>query len=338
MPSVGVPKAIEDPMRAAWYERNGPAGEVLVVGEMATPQPQAGEVRVRLSTSGVNPSDVKSRRGRPLPFPRIVPHSDGAGIIDAVGPGVPSSRIGERVWIWNGQWQRPFGTAAEFIALPSAQTVRLPDQVDFAAGACMGIPGLTALQAVRLLGPVEERTVLVIGASSAVGHYVTQMAVQAGARVIATVGSEEKARHARRAGAAETILYKAEDVLARLKALTDGRGADAVVDMDFSTTAPMLADGLLRPHGTMAIYGSNDMGDVPVPFMALLRQSLSLKFFLVYDLAPPDRRLALEGITALLSAGALEHTIGARFPLEGIAEAHEAVEGGILGNVVLDLA
>src|SRR3954447_4860022 len=119
-------------MKAAWYSQNGEARDVLVVGDLPTPEPAAGEVRVRLHSSGVNPSDVKSRRNRPVTAERIVPHSDGAGIIDKVGSGVPSSRIGERVWIWNGQWQRPLGTAAEFIALPSEQAVLLPENTDFA--------------------------------------------------------------------------------------------------------------------------------------------------------------------------------------------------------------
>jgi NADPH2:quinone reductase len=192
-------------MKAAWYSRNGEAQDVMQVGDLPTPSPQAGEVLVRLATSGVNPSDVKSRRARPVNDPLIVPHSDGAGVIEAVGEGVPGSRVGERVWLWNGQWQRPMGTCAQYIALPVAQAVALPEGVDFAAGACMGIPGLTAVQAVilaeRLSGDLRGQTVLVTGASSAVGHYITQMVTQAGGRVIGTVGSEAKAAHARSAAA-----------------------------------------------------------------------------------------------------------------------------------------
>jgi NADPH2:quinone reductase len=194
-------------MKAAWYSRNGEAQDVMQVGDLPTPSPQAGEVLVRLATSGVNPSDVKSRRARPVNDPLIVPHSDGAGVIEAVGEGVPGSRVGERVWLWNGQWQRPMGTCAQHIALPAAQAVALPEGVDFAAGACMGIPGLTAVQAVilaeRLSGDLRGQTVLVTGASSAVGHYITQMVTQAGGRVIGTVGSEAKAAHARSAGMQE---------------------------------------------------------------------------------------------------------------------------------------
>jgi NADPH2:quinone reductase len=296
-------------------------------------------VRVRLATSGVNPSDVKSRLGRPLGAERIVPHSDGAGTIDAVGADVPARRVGERVWIWNGQWQRPMGTAAEFIVVPDAQAVALPDAIDAAAGACLGIPAMTAFHAVELLGDLERRTVLVIGASSAVGHYAAQIAARRGATVLGTVGSRDKAAHAREAGVAATIDYKGEPVAERVKALTGGRGVDAIVDMDFSTTARLLGEGALAPHGTLVSYGSNVAGDVPVPFRALLFNSYRLAFFLVYDLTPAERRAALAGLGELLATGSLVHAIGARFPLDRIADAHEAVEAGrTIGNVIVDLA
>ena len=325
-------------MRAAWYAKNGDAREVLQVGELPTPVPAAGEVRVKVATSGVNPSDVKSRRGRPLIAARIVPHSDGAGVIDKVGDGVPPARIGERVWIWNGQWRRPMGTAAEYIVLPAAQAVRLPATIDFAAGACLGIPALTAFQAIHLLGDISGKTVLVIGASSAVGHYVAQLAAIDGADVIGTVGSAEKAKHALAAGVRTTIDYKNEPVAQRVKELTAGRGVDGIVDMDFSSTIRLLADGALAPHGTLVSYGSNVSGETPVPFPTLLFNSITLRFFLVYDLDPLDRQRALANLTDLLAAGRLSHTIGARFTLDDIAAAHEAVEGGkVLGNVVVEL-
>ena len=262
-------------MRSAWYSKNGEAREVLVVGELPTPMPAPGEVRVKLATSGVNPSDVKSRHGRALGTERIVPHSDGAGIIDRVGDGVSSGRIGERVWIWNGQWQRPMGTAAEYIVLPEAQAVRLPVTTDFAAAACLGIPAMTACQAIHLLGDISGKTVMVIGASSAVGHYAAQLAVIGGAEVIGTVGSTEKAKHALDAGVKTTINYKTEPVAQRLKELTAGRGTDAIVDMDFSSTIQLLPDGALAPHGTVVCYCSNAYGDIPVPFRTLLFSSIS---------------------------------------------------------------
>jgi NADPH:quinone reductase len=326
-------------MRAAWYTRNGSAREVLTVGELPTPEPGPGEVRVRLHASGVNPSDVKSRRGRPLAGPLVVPHSDGAGVIDRVGAGVPPDRVGQRVWIWNGQWKRAMGTAAEFIALPGAQAVALPDSTDFAAGACLGIPALTAYHAVRLLGDVAGKTLLVIGASSAVGHYATQIAARsARAIVFGTVGSDQKAAHARAAGASETIDYKRQDVAARVAELTKGTGVDAIVDMDFSTTAKLLGASVLAPHGTLVSYGSNVLGELPVPFVKLLMDSLTLRFFLVYELTGPERRAAIEGVEDLLRRGELVHTIGARFGLDEVARAHEAVEAGVFGNVVIELA
>lgn len=325
-------------MRAAWYTRNGSAREVLVVGEMPTPTPAAGEVRVKLAASGVNPSDVKARAGRPLGAERIVPHSDGAGVIESVGEGVSPDRVGERVWVWNGQWQRPLGTAAEFIVLPQAHAVRLPESTDFAAAACFGIPAMTACHAVLQLGDLAGKTVLVIGASSAVGHYAAQLAVIGGARVIGTVGSEDKARHAMTAGVAATIAYKTEPVAERLQQLTAGRGVDAIIDMDFSATVQLLANGALAPHGKLVSYGSNVYADIAIPYRALLWNSYSLHFFLVYELTPADRRAAIDRLTGLVADGALSHTIGARFRLDEVAAAHEAVEAGtVIGNVVVEL-
>ena len=328
-------------MKAAWYSRNGEAQDVMQVGELPTPSPQPGEVLVRLATSGVNPSDVKSRRARPLSDPLIVPHSDGAGVIEAVGAGVSASRVDERVWVWNGQWQRPMGTCAQYIALPAAQAVALPEGTDFAAGACMGIPGLTAVQAVilaeRLGGDLRGQNILVTGASSAVGHYITQMVTQAGGRVIGTVGSQAKAEHARTAGMQEAVFYKTESVPERVKALTQGRGADVIIDMDFSTTAAWSAEGALAPHGQVVCYGSNAL-EVPLPFRPWLFQSMGVKFFLVYDLTAADRLAAVARLSGMLAAGQLQHSIGARYALDQVAQAHRTVEAGqTVGNVVIDL-
>lgn len=325
-------------MKAAWYEKNGEARDVLVVGEMPVPELGPGEVSVRIIVSGVNPSDVKSRRNRPLNAARIVPHSDAGGIIEAVGPGVASDRIGQRVWIWNGQWQRPLGTCAQYIVLPSAQAVELDQGTSFDAAACMGIPGLTAFEAVRRCGDIAGKTVLVIAAAASVGHYAAQMAVLKGARVIGTVSSETKAAHARAVGVAETINYKTEDVAERVKALTDGRGVDAIIDMDFSTTASLVKNGALAPHGTVACYGSNSAEDTPIPFRVCLVNSLSFQFFLIYDLNPSERAFALNELSALLASGRLVHAIGARYSLDDIAAAHIAVEQGkVMGNIVIDM-
>lgn len=328
-------------MKAAWYSQNGEAQDVMQVGDLPTPSPQAGEVLVRMACSGVNPSDVKSRRARPLTDPLVVPHSDGAGLIEAVGAGVSASRVGQRVWVWNGQWQRALGTCAQYIALPEAQAVALPEGTDFAAGACMGIPGLTAVQSVilaeRLAGDLHGQTVLVTGASSAVGHYITQMVTQAGGRVIGTVGSEAKAVHARAAGLQEAIFYKTESVPERVKALTQGHGADVIVDMDFSTTARWAAEGALASHGQVVCYGSNAL-EVSLPFRSWLFRSMGVKFFLVYELTPVDRQRAVNRLSQMLERNQLKHSIGARFTLDQIAQAHQTVEAGqTVGNVVVDL-
>ncbi|MEI7569004.1 MAG: NADPH:quinone reductase [Alcaligenaceae bacterium] len=326
-------------MRAVWYETNGDARDVLVHGEMPTPEVGPGEVRVKISVSGVNPSDVKSRKGRALIAPRIVPHSDAGGVIDAIGAGVPKNRLGQRVWTWNGQFGRPFGTCAEYIVLPEAQAVALPDNTSFDAAACMGIPGLTAFEAVRRCGDLKGKTILVIAAAAAVGHYAAQMAVLGGARVIGTVSSETKAAHARAVGVSETINYKTENVAQRVLVLTGGRGVDAIIDMDFSTTADLVRQGALAPHGTVACYGSNEYADPLIPFRVALFNTLSFQFFLVYDLTPSERAFALSGINDLLASSKLVHAIGARFPLSETIAAHEAVEQGkVMGNAVITIA
>jgi NADPH2:quinone reductase len=304
---------------------------------MPKPEPASGEVLVRVHVSGVNPSDVKSRAGRPLAGPKVVPHSDGAGVIEAVGKDVPAARIGERVWLWNGQWKRAFGTAAEFIALPAEQAVRLPDAVDFAAGACLGIPALTAMHAVNLHDPLESKTLLVTGAASAVGHYATQIAKVRGARIIGTA-SAERSNHALDAGAVAAIDYKTEDVVRRVLDLTSGKGADGIIDMDFSSTAAMLSGGVLAPHGKLVGYGSNRRGDNALPFGDILFKSLTLQFFLVYELLTAERRAAIAALGSMLETRSLTHAIGARFALDDIAAAHETVETGhTAGNTIIDL-
>jgi NADPH2:quinone reductase len=327
-------------MKAAYYEKQGPATEVLRVGDLATPQPGPGEVRVKLRCSGVNPSDWKTRKGggnRKLIAPLIVPHSDGAGVIDAVGEGVPASRVGERVWLWNGQWKRAFGTAAEFIALPSAQAVPLPPGVSDAEGACLGIPAFTAMQAVRLaeLGP--GKTVLVQAGAGSVGRYAIQMAKARGATVLATVSSEAKAAHARSAGADHVIDYRREDVAARVRELTGGAGVDEVIEMNLTRNAAAYP-GMIRPHGRVVVYGVEG-AEASVPALWLMQNSIVLQFFLVYELTEEDRRAALAELDGLLRAGRLTHVIAMELPLAEAARAHDLVEGGsVTGNVVLRVA
>jgi NADPH2:quinone reductase len=326
-------------MRAAWYERTGPAREVLQVGELPTPEPGAGEVRVRLVTSGVNPSDVKTRgglRSAALPFARIVPHSDGAGVIDAVGAGVAASRVGERVWTWNAAWQRPNGTAAQYVVLPAAQAVPLPAEVSFEVGACLGIPALTALHAVLVDGGVAGRSVLVTGGAGAVGYYAIQMAKLAGAaRVFATVSGPEKARLAGEAGAEVALDYRSEDIAAGVQEVTGGAGVDRVIEVDFAAniTASMAA---VRNGGQIVAYGSGKP-EIPIPFFPAIVRNLLIRFFIVYNLEPQDRAKAISTLTDWLEQGRLRHLIAARHPLAAIADAHEQVErGGAVGNVVIE--
>jgi len=325
-----------DAMKAAVYRANGPAKDVLQVTEMPQRAPGPGEVCVAVHASGVNPSDVKSRAGRPLAFGHVIPHSDGAGVITAVGADVPAERIGRRVWLWNGQWGRPDGTAAEAITLPSAQAVDLPDDVPFDVGACAGIPLLTAVQAVFYAQAAGARTVLVTGAGSSVGHYITQLAQRAGMTVIGSASSR-RAQAVRAAGAAHVVDYRSPDFAEAIIAANDGP-VDAIIDMDFSSTTALLGQGVLRPHGTVVCYGSNDMGAVPVPFRDLLFNSWALQFFVVYELTHAQRQAALAEATRVLQTGALDTLIDSTFPLDQIVAAHHRVESGqAQGNVILSI-
>jgi NADPH:quinone reductase len=323
-------------MRAAYYERNGTARDVLRVGEVETPHAGAGEVRVKLATSGVNPSDVKSRTGltRKMAWPRVIPQSDGAGVIDEVGEGVPRSRLGERVWVWNGQWKRAFGTAAEYIALPAAQAVKLPDRVSFEAGACLGIPAMTAYHAVVLAGAAHGTSVLVSGGAGAVSQYAIQFAKRAGAEIITTVSSTEKAALARVAGAEHCIDYKQEEVDTRVMELTRKRGVDAVIELDLAANAKLIP-GVLRPKGSVIVYGTG--GEALLPAQFCLVNSIRLQFFLVYELDAAERARALAAIEAALVDGLINRVAQPTYGLDDIAAAHEAVERGSIGNVIVTL-
>ena len=326
-------------MRAAYYESNGPARKVLQLGDVETPQTGRGEVRVRLLTSGVNPSDVKSRAGltRKIAFPRVIPHSDGAGEIDAVGEGVSPTRVGERVWVWNGQWRRPFGTAAEWIVLPQEQAVALPANVTMEAGACLGIPAYTGYQAVLLARAKEGSTVLVAAGAGAVGHYAIQFAKQRKATVITTVSSPAKAEIARQAGADHVIDYKREDVGERVMAITGKRGVDAVIEMDLAANARLLPN-VLAPNGVVAIYGSG-AAEASIPFQFLLQNSITMQFFLVYLMPQAERERATADITRMLERNELIHNVAQTFDLGDMVAAHEAVESGkAMGNIVVRLA
>jgi NADPH2:quinone reductase len=267
----------------------------------------------------------------------VIPHSDGAGEIDRVGAGVPPARVGERVWVWNAQWRRPFGTAAELITLPAQQAVPLPANITMEAGACLGIPAYTAYQAVSLAGIGEGSTVLVAAGAGAVGHYAIQLAKRRKANVITTVSSPAKAEIARQAGADHAIDYKRENVGERVMALTAKRGVDAVIEMDLAANARLLPE-VLAPNGTVAIYGSG-APEALIPFQALLQNSIALRFLFVYLMPAELRERATADITRMLERSELTHNVAQTYDLGDIVAAHEAVEAGkAMGNIVVRMA
>ncbi|MCA1779864.1 MAG: NADPH:quinone reductase [Xanthomonadaceae bacterium] len=325
-------------MRIAYYEQTGAAGEVLKLGSTEKPTPQPHEVVVRVHASAVNPSDVKARagaRGGPLAWPRIIPHSDGAGVIEAVGERVPDSRIGQRVWLWNAQWERANGTAAEYIALPAEQAVPLPSHVDFATGACLGIPASTAWHCVHAAGPVKDRIVLVTGGTGTVGHYAVQMAKLAGAVVIATVGSNEKIERAHEAGADHVFNYTSPTLGDDILRCTSSDGVDHIIDSEFGSNIDEHAR-IIRPNGVIFAYGSARIKQPVLPFYPLLFKSIGLYLPLIYLLPSSQRQQLITGITRLLEQNALRHAIDTQYPLDEIVRAHEHVEsGGKSGAVIV---
>jgi NADPH2:quinone reductase len=329
-------------MKAVLYDRIGPARDVLKLTEMEIPTASAGEVLVRLFASGVNPSDVKLRAGTRagdscLQWPFIIPHSDGAGVVEAVGKGVDKTFVGKRVWIWNGQWERQFGTAAEFIALPLQQAVPLPDSVSFTEGACLGIPAMTAHHCVFADGAVQGQTILVTGGAGAVGRYAVQMAKLGGATVITTVSGPEKAKHAQTAGADHVLNYRKQDVVAAILELTSGKGVNRVVDGEFGANLPVTAR-VIRPNGVIAAYGSRTVMKPELPFYSFLKE-ITLRIVLVYILPANARRKAIDDISQFLADGQLSNAVARIFPLQETAAAHEFVENGDkLGSVVIAIA
>ncbi len=328
-------------MKAVWYERTGAAPDVLTFGEMPTPQAGPGEVRIRLEASGVNPSDVARRGGsyRAMEYPRVIPNSDGAGIVDQVGAGVTRFGVGQRVWFFNGQRNgRAFGTAAEYISLADHLVTPLPDDVSFAAGATLGIPCMTAWCCLFGDGPIAGRTVLVTGGAGAVGHYAVQLAKAAGARVIATVSSAPKDMEARLGGADLVVNYRTEDVVARVMAFTEKRGVDRVVDVDFggnlATTLKLMA-----MNSTIAVYATNGNRTPTLPVRELMEKCIAVRALVLPALPPPLHAAAQADISKWLAAGPRIHNIAAQFPLAETVQAHLAVEkGDKLGTVIVDCA
>src|SRR6202158_6134177 len=328
-------------MRAVWYERTGAAPTVLTVGEMPTPAAGPGEVRIRLEASGVNPAGLGRRGGtyRAMEFPRVIPNSDGAGIVDQIGDGVTRFAVGQRVWLFNGQRNgRAFGTAAEYIALADHLVTPLPDDVSFAAGATLGIPCMTAWCCLFGDGPIAGQTVLVTGGAGAVGHYAVQLAKAGGARVIATVSSAIKDMEARLAGADLVLNYKTEDVVTKIMTFTEQRGVDRVVAVDFggniATTLKLMA-----MNSTIAVYATNGNRNPVIPMRELMERCIALRALVLFALPPSLLAAAQADISKWLATGKRIHNIAAQFPLSQTAQAHLAVEkGDKLGTVIVDCA
>jgi NADPH2:quinone reductase len=325
-------------MRAVWYDRQGAAREVLQYGELPTPTPGRLEALIRVHASGVNPSDAGMRRGGagPMAYPRIIPHSDGAGVVEAVGPGAPQGLIGRRVWFYNGQRNgRAFGSGAEYIELDVDLISPLPDNVSFAEGATLGIPAMTAHVALFRPGPVQGQVVLVTGGAGAVGHYAVQLAKWAGATVIATVSSEAKAERARAGGADYVIDYRREDVAARIREITGGEGAHHVVDVDFGGNLAATLPSV-RPGGAIAFYATRGGARPEVPAGELMRKNITATGVLLPNSPHEARRRAQADITRWISTGKRMLSVASTHPLEDAAAAHEAVErGDKVGTVVV---
>lgn len=328
-------------MRAVEYIKRGPARDVLTLVDLPAPEPQHGEVRVRIAVSAVNPSDTKSRTARPnddsMPFPAVTPHQDGSGVIDRVGPGVDPARLGERVWIFMAQRGRPRGTAAEWTVVPSDRAVHLPPQASFSAGACMGIPAMTAHYAMFSDGPICGKTVLVQGGAGAVGFYAIQIAKWGGAaRVLATVSRPEQAVQAHLAGADVVLDRHGGDLVQSVMAAAPG-GVDRVIEVALGANIGTDV-AVLRTNGVIVTYASDINTTPTVPFRALLAKDITIRFALIYEAPETARMTAARDITQMLAQGALRHQIARHMSLDDVVAAHEAMESGLLvGKILLDI-
>ncbi len=327
-------------MRAAWFEKFGAAADVLIVDELDTPVAGPGEVLVRLHSSGVNPSDVKKRAGS---FPNlldgglVIPNSDGAGIIAAVGESVDTSRIGERVWVYQAQFARRLGTAAEYVALDSSRAAPLPDNTGFDVGACLGIPAMTAHRCVFADGDVSGQSIVVTGAAGRVGYYAVQWASQAGATVIATASNTEDAAACKAAGAAHVVNHRSDSFAGDILAANGGARVDRAIDLEFGANlATWIA--VVATSGTIATYGSVAVPEPTLPFFQLMYMDMNIRFIIVYAMPEAAKQHAIADIHTALANDALHHRIAATFPLQDIAAANELIEKGtIRGAVILNI-
>jgi len=325
-------------MRAAYYEKQGPAHEVLLVGDVPVPEPGPGEVRVRVAVSGVHVGDVGKRHGywgSTMAFPRVVPHGDGAGTVDAVGDGVDPARMGERVWVYLAQSYRPFGTAAEFVVVPAAHAVVLPADVDLDQGAVLGIAGITGYRAVFADGPVDGLTVLVTGPLGGVGRAALAVARRGGATVIATVRHGDQVDEVLAAGAHHVVRLDEDDVVGRIRAVAPD-GVDRVAEIDLAGNAALDVE-VLKVGGVIATYATRD-AEAAVPYWPLAFRNITVRFLSNDDFPEEANEAAAVDLTAALAAGDLRYPIAARYPSDAIADAQDAAErAGAAGRVVVEL-
>jgi NADPH2:quinone reductase len=322
-------------MRAALYDHYGPAAEVLRVEEVDRPEPGPGEVRVRIEVSGINPTDWKSRSGAtPRPIDGFqIPHHDGAGVIDKVGEGVDPGRVGERAWTWLAAAGQPGGTAAQWSVLPERQAVRLPDGASAELGATLGVPAMTAHRCLFADGPVDGKTVLVAGGAGAVGHFAIELAKHAGARVITTVSGPAKAELAARAGADYVVNYTDADAAAQISALAGP--VDRVIELALGANLA-LDLAVTRPHAHIVSYAA-EPADPVLPVRACMTANVTLRFVLLYGVPAVALDQAARDITVALADGALTELPVTRFALDDIVAAQQAVEGGAVGKVLVEL-
>jgi NADPH2:quinone reductase len=322
-------------MRAVWYERQGPAGEVLQVGDLPDPEPGPGEVRVHVTLSGVNPGDTKKRRGwlgSAMPYPRVIPHSDGAGVVESVGVGVDPTRVGQRVWVYGAQSYRPFGTAAQLTVIPTQQAIDLPDAVPDEVGACLGIPGITAHRTVFSDGPVTGATVLVQGVLGAVGSLAAQLAHWGGATVIGTVRQSDDLERVSNAAVAYTVALDQADPAGVIRRHAPD-GVDRIIEVAFSDNIDLDA-AVAKNHTVIAAYATR--GDRPdFPFWPMLFDNITIRLLGSDDFPAASKQHAAVDLTAAARDGALSIPIGTPLPLERAAEAHDRVDAGGRDRVLL---
>lgn len=328
-------------MKASWFESFGQPADTLIIGEQPKPEPAAGEVLVKLHATGVNPSDVKKRQGA---FPNllddglVIPHSDGAGVIEAVGEGVNPARVGERVFVYQAQYARRFGTAAEYVAVDESRAPTLPDEASFEVGACIGIPIMTAHRCVFADGDISGQTLLITGGAGRVGYYAIQWAKGAGAKVIATASNPADEALCREMGADEVVNHREDNWGEAVQAVNNGEKVDRVVDVEFGASLPEVLK-CTRIGGTIATYSSTVVPQPQLPFKEMMFMDLTLRMVIVYAMPEEAKMQAIADTQKRLQEGSLQHRIPHVLPFEQMAKSHELIEqGGFGGCVVVKVA